>query len=652
LARADFGYDPIRMTALHTETRSAVTALRAISSSDPSAQRAVAAVNRLRSTLEVEWLPAIRAVRSSTALSGDVAAHALGGDDADFFGRFRVPVFQVGDPLSALFPGDDDVTAEEIAAKIAEILGQQPSGRQFIDLGILGRALAEIAEGPELSADFLEEIGPDGLQEIYTQLFRLGLAYPYALTNPESPDDQTRLIGNDLALTIGDSFNLVVAAGAKRPAGRRVVSEAIAELADAGNAWEAAGLGGLARVEGLPPGLARELFDAVTDLGHEAFALDLNDRNNSVYPELEWDYQDLQLFVIARNPILVHDLIHDHDGFVDGGERLLRDLVGSKASYWRTEDDIAAALGRIFGHVIEFTAASDLIERRPDGGPDGAGVLFDLVDILLEEDLKVSGIHVLQALGPFLPEIVGAIPGSATPYTPQQVRSILKDLFQDLSPTETEAALVVIVASSIAKVPLTITSADFDGTEPAGIAVGDLLDSLFGPAVGALDDVVDDKETQVAFWRAALNAAFGLIPLPGSSLAKFAIRKGVREIIDGLIPGTNGHGSEVAGAQEALIANTVTALHTDPAINTEVVVQALGDWERTAKLLGGDANDRRGGHELSDTEIERIRRALVDAEEHGTSVPADVFVRLPQIVDLVESLEDELTLSPERLQGN
>ena len=76
--RADFGYDPIRMTTLDTNTGSAVTALRAISSSDPSAQRAIAAVNRLRSTLEVGWLPAIRAIRSSTALSGGVPLHAFG----------------------------------------------------------------------------------------------------------------------------------------------------------------------------------------------------------------------------------------------------------------------------------------------------------------------------------------------------------------------------------------------------------------------------------------------------------------------------------------------------------------------------------------------------------------------------------------------
>ena len=64
--------------------------------------------------------------------------------------------------------------------------------------------------------------------------------------------------------------------------------------------------------------------------------------------------------------------------------------------------------------------------------------------------------------------------------------------------------------------------------------------------------------------------------------------------------GPDGYASEVASAQEALIANTVTALYADPAINAEVVDQALSDWTRTAILLGGDANDRRGGHELSD----------------------------------------------------
>ncbi len=97
------------------------------------------------------------------------------------------------------------------------------------------------------------------------------------------------------------------------------------------------------------------------------------------------------------------------------------------------------------------------------------------------------------------------------------------------------------MSSAIAQVPVTITSADFDGTEPAGIAVGDLLDWLFGPAVGALDDVVGDKEQQAAFWRAALNDAFGLIPLPGSSIAKFAIKRGVRVIIDGVVTGPDGH---------------------------------------------------------------------------------------------------------------
>ncbi len=491
-----------------------------------------------------------------------------------------------------LFPGDDDITGQEIADKIEDILGQRPSGAHFILLGVLGRALAVIAQDRELSAEFLVAVGPDGLQGLYTQLFMLGFGYPFEYRDPDRAWDQPQRIGTDLALTIGDPFNLVVSAGVRRPEGRRVVSAAIAELADARDSWEAAGLGGLVRVEGLPPSLARELFDAVSVLEHDTFARSFQDWNNTLYPELEWDYEELQLFAISNSPVLIHDLIHDHGRFVDGGETRLRGLVESKGHYWRTEIDIADALGKIFGHIIEFTPPSDLVERRPDGGPAGTGVLFDLVDILLEEDLKVSGLPVLEALGPFLPEIMGAIPGSTTPYTPQEVRAVLKDLFQDLSSAETEAALGIIVSSVIAQVPVTLTSADFDGTEPAGIAVGDLLDALFGPAVGALDDVVDDKERQMEFWRAALDDAFGLIPLPGPSIAKMAIKRGVSAIIDGVVAGPDGHDADVAAAQEALITNTVAALWADPAINAEVVEQALGDWERTATLLGGDANDR------------------------------------------------------------
>ncbi len=652
--RADFGYDPTRLSSLRTSTDAAVAALRSISSSDPSAQSAIDAAGRMVSVLENVWMPAIQAVRNSSALTSGTGYGFAGADAGD---RPRGWWFRIADSgmcgsLEILFPGDDDISGEDIAAEIDDILGQQASGEQFSRLSILGRALSEIARDRELSADFLVAIGPDGLQDLYTRLFMLGAAYPHELRHPDRPWDQPRLIGTDLARTIGEPLNLVVSAGASRAEGRRVVSAAIAELSDARDAWEAAGLAGLVRVEGLPPSLAHEVFDAVSVLEHDTFARSFQDWNNTMYPELEWDYEELRLFAIANNPVLIHDLIHDHDRFVDGGDALLRELIESKGNYWRTEVDIAESLGKIFGHIIEFTPTSELVERRLDGGPAGTGVLFDLVDILLEADLKVTGLPVLAALGSFLPEIVGATPGSATPYTPQEVRAVLEDLFQDLSPAETDEALAIIVSSAIAQVPTTITSADFDGTEPAGIAVGDLLDALFGPAVGALDDVVDDKERQAAFWRSALDDAFGLIPLPGPSIAKTAIKQGVSAIIDGVVAGPDGHGAEVAAAQEALITNTVAALWADPTINAEVVEQALGDWDRTATLLGGDADDRRGGHELSDSEVERIRRALVRARNDGSRLDAEVFVKLPQIIDLVESLEDELTLSPERRRSD
>ncbi len=63
---ADFGYDPTRLTALDANTGAALAALRSISSSDPSAQPAIAAAGRLVSVLENIWMPAIRAVRNST----------------------------------------------------------------------------------------------------------------------------------------------------------------------------------------------------------------------------------------------------------------------------------------------------------------------------------------------------------------------------------------------------------------------------------------------------------------------------------------------------------------------------------------------------------------------------------------------------------
>ena len=653
VARAELGYDPGRVVAVDNKTSAAIVALRSITSVDPSAQTAMSAVRGLLTTLETGWVPAIQAVRASDALTGGGAVSGLGGGGSGpswGFDALHIGGFCPLDPLAALFPGDDDITAADIVAKIDESLGQRPSREQFSDLVTLGRALDEIAEDPDLAAEVLAELGPEGLQNVYTELFMLGLAYPFVPDNPDDASDR-RMIGGHLDLTVGNPFNRLVAAGSSSPDGRRVIGETIDLAADADNAWDLAALGGLVRVEGLPPNLARRLFEAVDQLDPYMFT-SFMDRDNSMYPELEYDVADLRLFVIANNPILIHDLIHDHGEFVDGGEELLAELIESNGYYWRTDQEIGELLSKIFGHIIEFTPDSQLIERRTDGGPGSTGVVFDLVDLLLDNDLKVPGHHVLAAIGPHLPEIIGSVPGSSSPYSAQDVRAILEDLFEDLSPAQTEEALQIIVASAIAKVPITITSADFDGTEPAGIAVGDLLDSLFGPVVGALDDIVKDDEEQAAFWRAAINDAFGLIPIPGSSVAKFAIKRGVREIVDALPLERDSPDAAVDAAQQALIENTVTVLYADPAINAQVVEQALADWDRTAILLGGEPGESTpGGHELNRVEVDRIRRELEHARDNGTLVDPDVFVRLPQIVDLVEELQDELTLSPARNQS-
>ena len=92
-----------------------------------------------------------------------------------------------------------------------------------------------------------------------------------------------------------------------------------------------------------------------------------------MYPEIEWDFADLRLFVIGNNPILIHDLIHDHHGFVDGGEELLGDLVETKGFYWRTDEEIGKLLGKVFSHIVEFTAAADLVNALSNGRPGTTG---------------------------------------------------------------------------------------------------------------------------------------------------------------------------------------------------------------------------------------------------------------------------------------
>jgi len=248
---------------------------------------------------------------------------------------------------------------------------------------------------------------------------------------------------------------------------------------------------------------------------------------------------------------------------------------------------------------------------------------------------------------------MGSIPGSSERYSPSEVRAILKDLLEDLSPSEIEDALTIVTASAIAQLPITITTGDFDGSGRANWSVPNLLDSLFGPTAGAIEDIVKDDAEAAAFWRDAMNQAFGLIPIPGNAVAKWAIKRGVRELIDGFPMERDSPDAAVQAAQQALVENTVLALYADEDINAQIVDAALDDWPATRTLLVGDEpHIRPGGQELTVAEANEVHRALIEARRTGEPLDPEVFVQLPDVVNLIEELEDELTLSPERAKGN
>lgn len=652
MATPSHGYESARMATLESHTSTSITALSSITSTDPAAWTAITAVRGLQSTLENQFLPMVSMIRATDPLRAG-GALGWGGDEGTWeyiFGTGTVH-FVPFEGLDALFPGDDDVTAKEIVERMNEILERGPGEEQLTELAVLGDALDEIAQDEELSESVLLELRSDGVHGVYEQLFMLGLTYPMNETLGTTEYDPAQSIGFDLTDVIGDPFNQVVSAGAQRPAGEQIVIDAIDLAANASTAWGAAAFAGLARANKLPDDVAVHLLDTVQNVGYLGYANGIQDLDNSLYPDLEYDVDALELTAIGNNPILIEELIFGPDGFVPGGEELLADLLETNGYSDATDTDIGDSLGSIFEHIVASTPPDELVERDRDGTPSNTGVVFDLIDLVLDNDLKVPGLAIMEAIGPFLPEIMGSIPGTESKYTPTEVRSILKDLFEDLSPSQVEAALTIVVDTTLAKLPLTITSVDFNGGSPAGIAVGDMLDQLFGPVAGSLRDVVKDEEERAAFWRSAANDAFGLIPIPGNALAKLVIKKGVRSIIDGTGGSDGSTDAAVAAAQAALIANTVVILWADPDINAQVVQTALADWEDTKILLGGDPGER-GGQELNDARIEEIHRALIEARDNGGHLNPDAFVDLPQIVDLIEEVSDETTLSPEREEGN
>ena len=194
------GYEPSQMTNLAWRTTEAIASLAAISSNDPAAGGAVIAVRGLQSTLESRWVPAASAVRSVDPL-GRTSAFT-GPDDRSgtwtYVGGTGV-VFVPFAGLEALFPGDDDITAEDVVAKIEEILEDDPSEQQLLELAMLGRALDEIATDTLLSEAVLVELGADGMESLYQRLFVLGAQYPINPTEGTTDFDPDHRLGTDLA---------------------------------------------------------------------------------------------------------------------------------------------------------------------------------------------------------------------------------------------------------------------------------------------------------------------------------------------------------------------------------------------------------------------------------------------------------------------
>ncbi len=162
MARTDFGYDPIRMTALETNTGAAVAALRSISSSDPSAQRAIADVQ----STAVDTRDRLAAGDPSD--SRQHRAHRWRrGPDARWRRRrtdhswFRIPTF----PLvrSDVHPVPRRRRHHRRGDRREDRRDPRAGDRHRATVRrarpILGRALAEIADDPDLSAEFLVAIG-------------------------------------------------------------------------------------------------------------------------------------------------------------------------------------------------------------------------------------------------------------------------------------------------------------------------------------------------------------------------------------------------------------------------------------------------------------------------------------------------------------
>lgn len=650
MAAPSHGYEPNRLATLDGKAADAATSLRAISSTDPAASEAIAAIRRLQSILEFSWTPAIRSIRQSTALSGGAPVFGLGGggrsgswDRGTDGPEPGTCTFQPFNALSALFPGDDDVTGEEIAAKIQEILDADPSEQQVLELAALTRALEEIAMNTQLSADVIEALGPDGVTAFYARLHDLGYPYP-VLPTPDHP-----LLEPDLQGVI-EAFGLVVTQGVKRPGAAAVIVEVI-EIADE---WPilrgVAPLAGLARVDNLPPDVADRLLEALRNLEDRDLPNDNRSPTNVAYPGLPTKTELLIAVLFGGNPDLVTRHIYGPDGFVDGGEELLGDLIETDARNDVIGTEVSEALGNVIQRIIDQTPTGALVVINDRLDQNGEGVIFDIVQLLLDHDFKVGGLGVIEALAPFLPVLTGAYPGASTPFDPDEIGDLYFDLFNDMSAAEVEDALATILAGTLARFD-DLDPSEFSGGTRPDIELGQLLDGVLGPATAAIERTVKDEKQRMAIWEAAINQAFGLLPLPGGKLAGLAMRTAFKHVVTKVFVDNDSDGKlEAADMIDALAVEAALAtIYASPEFHDEIVRTALDDWERTAGGLRTTKNHpgaTPADIEARDNVIEDIKRQLEQSLEPGAPpVDYEIFLDLPEIRDIVVELRDKVTLS-------
>jgi hypothetical protein len=301
--------------------------------------------------------------------------------------------------------------------------------------------------------------------------------------------------------------------------------------------------------------------------------------------------------------------------------------------------DVDDAIQSVITHIIELTPERGLIDVLPDGSIPGIGVIFDLAAILAERGIKVDDLDLLTAIAPYLPDLAGANIAAGSLISTQQYRAVLENLLEDLSPEQTEQALAIIAQSAIDRITDVITVGDFSLNTSPDQLLGELLDNVFGPVVGALEDVHGDREAAAVLLTQVLTTIVGIAPTPESKVAAAVINVGVELAIGKLTEASDPSLIARREAEVALIADAITEIYEEDELREQIGRIALQEWVEVTR-------HRLSGFGYTNTEIARVKRELEDAARTGEPLPADVFIKLPDVHLLTNSLEEEITLSP------